>query len=439
MPSIAFQTLGCKLNQYETESLAAQFSQAGYTISPFGSKVDVSVINTCTVTNKADRKSRNLISRALKEQPDEGLVVVTGCFANSAKETLEKDGRTFVVENDYKAHIFELVEAHRRGEVLLPYQLTPNVFGFTPQEQVFHTRGTIKIQDGCNNFCTFCIIPHVRGRGTSRPLPAILDEARTMVQQGYKELVLTGVNMSRYAWEGQRFSELLEALLTLEVSGGKDFRVRISSLEPDQLDEKMFVLMDHRRMTPHLHLCLQSGSERILLAMRRQYTYGEFAHIAEKLRQKNPLFNLTTDIILGFPGETEIDLDQTLAAVEDLRFGHVHSFPYSRRKGTRADRLENQIPDQEKSRRSALLQEATDRSKRNYRSQLVGTVQELLVEKVWNENGRAYLRGLGDYYVPIRVAAPPERRPGDLWNQVFSVRVTEIDEGQDPDLVGKIV
>jgi len=455
MTTVAFQTLGCKLNQYETDSIAAQFQLAGYSIVPFEDPAQVYIINTCTVTNKADRKSRNVISRALRQgtgtfkplpvqelnpsmKESDSLVVVTGCFANASKEELEKDGRTLVVENEYKTHIFELVDAHLKGEILHPSQFAKDVFTFTPQEQVFHTRGMLKIQDGCDNFCTFCIIPYVRGRAVSRPMPDILAEAKTLITQGYKELVLTGVNMSRYEWEGNDFSDVLEGLLNLKTEQHQDFRVRISSIEPDQIDTRFFDLMDHPRMCPHLHLCLQSGSERILLAMRRQYTYQGYKTIAEKLRSKNALFNLTTDIILGFPGEQEEELNQTIQAVQEIQFGHVHVFPYSKRKGTRAERLPNHISQPVKAQRSQTLTQVSEESKRSYREQLIGTVQQVLVEKVTQDGNALVARGLGEYYVPIRFHLPLTRSRESLWNQFFSVKITGIDLGKDPDLLGEV-
>ena len=469
MTTVAFQTLGCKLNQYETDSIAAQFQQAGYTIVPFDQSAQVYIINTCTVTNKADRKSRNVINRALRQsskslvalpvigtpehsvEPDDSpsvvdppsgtdnsLVVVTGCFANSSKEELEKDGRTLVVENEYKTHIFELVDAHLKGEILSPSDFAKDVFTFTPQEQVFHTRGMIKIQDGCDNFCTFCIIPYVRGKAVSRPLPHILSEAQTLISQGYKELVLTGVNMSRYDWEGKRFSHVLEALLALETQENQNFRVRISSIEPDQIDERFFQLMNHPRMCPHLHLCLQSGSERILLAMRRQYTYGLYRSIAQRLRNANPKFNITTDIILGFPGEQEQEFDETLHAVEELQFGHVHIFPYSKRKGTRAERFPNHVNDQEKSSRSTKLSAISEESKRAYRSSLIGTTQQVLIEKVEVRGEKLVVRGLGEYYVPVRFYLPRTRNQESVRNQFFPVKILGLAPGADPDLVGEV-
>lgn len=360
--------------------------------------------------------------------------MVTGCFAPQAKHELEADGRTIVVENERKAFIFDLVEARLRGEMLGPDDLPANNFAFSPQNQLFHTRGMLKIQDGCDNFCTFCIIPFVRGTAQSRALPDILKEARDLLARGYKELVLTGVNMSRYRWEGQGFSEVLEAILKLDQES--DFRLRISSIEPDQIDGRFFELMKHPRMTRHLHLCLQSGSERILLAMRRQYTYAQFREIAARLRAFDPLFNITTDIIVGFPGEGEEEFAASLRADAEIGFGHIHIFPYSRRSGTRADRLASQVPEATKSARVFALSEASGEVKRIYRRGLVGSVQRVLVERVTPDpEGRLMARGLGEYYVPIRFEVPSGE--SELRNHYFQVKVIGIDGGDEPDLIGK--
>ncbi|MEE8441008.1 MAG: radical SAM protein, partial [Spirochaetia bacterium] len=270
-PRVAFSTLGCKLNLYETDALAARFQDGGYELVDVDEPAEVYVINSCTVTNRADRKSRNLLNRSERrigarprvdhDTRQHGLVILTGCYVDSHREALESDGHTFVVPNEHKHAIFDLVEAHRRGEVLEP---TGSVFDFPVPSRIFHTRTMIKVQDGCDNYCTFCIIPFVRGRAVSRPTTEAIDAVREAVDGGARELVLTGVNMSKYRDGDVRFSELVERVL--DVDG--DFRLRISSLEPDQLDDRFIDLFDQPKMSSHLHLCAQSASERVLLAMR---------------------------------------------------------------------------------------------------------------------------------------------------------------------------
>lgn len=552
---VAFQTLGCKLNQYETDSIAAEFERQGYRLVGFNEPADVYVINTCTVTNKADRKSRNTINQALRrarslkplkvQQPQgteshdsalqlrtpepnlaenlagsiparispappppvpraaadlttpaptdqqhltteqhptdqhhpttgqqepssvrpaeaapESLVVVTGCFVNSQRGGMESDGRTYLVDNQRKSYIVPLVEAHFRGELVDIQSLPKDLFRFTPQNQNLHTRGLLKIQDGCDNFCSFCIIPFVRGRAVSRPLPDILTEARRLLDQGYRELVLTGVNMSRYQWQDLEFTDVVEAVLNLEdrsqgdsdASGCPDFRVRISSIEPDQISPRFYQLLDHPRMTPHLHLCLQSGSERILLAMRRQYSYAEYLGIVQDLRSRIPDFNITTDLILGFPGEGPEEFQESLDAARKIGFGHIHTFPYSRRQGTRADRMPGQVSGPEKQHRAEAVRQISEESKAAYRRGFIGKTQEVLVEKVVHHRGQLIAQGLGQHYIPVQFPLPPgpasdpgasasqsgpdEAQIQGTKNRFFRVTITAIEDGEDPVLLG---
>lgn len=409
--SIAFQTLGCKLNQYETDALASRFQQRGFRIASAESeRADCYVINTCTVTNKGDRKSRNAINRSIRLASETGtaasgenaLVVVTGCFAESHRNELERDSRIITVGNEQKQGIVDLVEAHFAGEYLRPDELPRDLFAYGVPDPIFHTRSMIKIQDGCDNYCTFCIIPFVRGRARSRPAPDIRDELRKSVERGYREIVLTGVNISRYLDEKEtRFSELVESLL--EIDG--DFRLRLSSLEPDQLDERFFDLFDHPKMAPHLHLCLQSGSDRILLAMRRQYSVSGYRRIAERLLNRYDGFNLTTDCIVGFPGESEEEFGHTCDIVRDLGISHIHTFPYSVREGTRAERMPGHIERATKSARAARLREISAANRRTYRSAMLGRRGRLLVERT--ENG--VCEGYTEHYIPVRIAAPAAR------------------------------
>lgn len=278
MKTIAFKTLGCRLNQYETDALASKFQNNAYKLVNFDEEADVYVINSCTVTHQSDHKSRNFINQANKRNKD-SVLVVTGCMANNAKEELEnKDEINYVLENDNKSALYSLVEAHFNGEVKHPSQLNNDLFAYGSTEKGFHTRSMIKIQDGCDNFCTFCIIPSVRGRAKSRPFEAILDNVRSVITNGAKEVVITGVNIGRYEYENYKFDDLIEAILNLD----GDFRLRISSLEPDGFGDKFLGLLSHPKMTPHLHLCLQSGSDEVLLRMRRMYTIKTFKNTVKK-------------------------------------------------------------------------------------------------------------------------------------------------------------
>ncbi len=451
---IAFETLGCKLNQYETDSLASQFFRAGYEVVPYEAEADAYVINTCTVTNKSDRKSRNIVNRATgrakaagvvlpaepasaaganapEERRGEPIVVVTGCFVDSNRGYLaERSDITYVVDNKQKGNIFHIVDAHFRGEILDPERMQTDPFSYPVAERGFHTRSMVKIQDGCNNFCTFCIIPYVRGRATSRPLAAILENVRRLVDLGTREIVLTGVNMGRYRDGESDFAGVVESILDLP----GDFRVRISSLEPEPLGDRFVELLGHPKMCPHLHLCLQSGSERILLAMRRMYTLGGYLELVDRLRGSYPAFNLTTDVIVGFPGESDSDFEETARVCREVGFSHIHTFKYSRREGTRADRMPGQLSEAVKSERSERIREISSENKRRYRSALLGTVQTVLVESV-DAEGRAH--GYGEHYVPIAFGDAEARSQGGIMeNRFYPVRLTALDEGEEPLLRG---
>ncbi|TVQ39585.1 MAG: tRNA (N(6)-L-threonylcarbamoyladenosine(37)-C(2))-methylthiotransferase MtaB [Spirochaetaceae bacterium] len=416
---VAFQTLGCRLNQFETDSLAGAFESAGYTVVPFEEPAEAYIVNTCTVTNKADRKSRNTINRAMRHK--RGVVVVTGCFVESHRRQLETHPGTFVVDNARKRHVVELVDAHLRGEILHPQSLDVDLFGYPVTAPIFRTRSMVKIQDGCDNFCTFCIIPFVRGRARSRDPRSILEHARRALDKGYREIVITGVNVSRYDHGQTGFSALVEQMLELEGS----YRLRISSMEPDSLDDRFYDLLNHPRMCPQLHLCLQSGSDSVLQQMRRQYSVAQYRAILERIRARRPDFNITTDVLVGFPGESEADFESTCALCNEIGFGHIHTFAYSRRSGTRADRMSAQIPEVVKQLRSERIRAIAADSKRRYRRGFVGRTQQLLVEQIDPRSGLA--RGYGEHYLPLITDAAGLER-----NSLVTVVLRDLDDGDDP-------
>jgi threonylcarbamoyladenosine tRNA methylthiotransferase MtaB len=418
----AFKTLGCRLNQFETDALVTDFYNAGYQIVPFTDQADVYIVNTCTVTNTSDHKSKNIINQAVKRNR-ESVVVVTGCMASSQKDWLEnRNGITYVIENSRKSSVFSLIDAHYKGETLHPSGLKQGLFDFSVAEKGFHTRSMIKIQDGCNNFCTYCIVPGVRGKAVSRPPKDILDNIRQVLDIGFKEIVLTGVNISRYHSEGIHFEELIEKILHVE----GNFRLRISSIEPEGFGDKFFELFSHPKMCPHLHLCLQSGSDRILSQMRRQYNLKQYHSIVNSLKKRYPDFNLTTDIITGFPGETDEDFNRTCKVVEEIGFSHIHTFKYSVRKGTRAADMPGQIPEKIKNRRSEIIRNIAEKNKIKYRKTLIGKEQNVLVEKL--QKGIA--TGYGENYVPVEFKAKSDK------NTFHTVKISEISEGNDSFLIG---
>jgi threonylcarbamoyladenosine tRNA methylthiotransferase MtaB len=394
---IAFYTLGCRLNQYETDCLAADFQQAGYEVVPFEEQADGYIINTCTVTGRSEQKARKIIRRASARSDGKRALVVTGCWAGDGHDLSAKDN-VFVVDNSRKSQILHLLDAHFGGEAPQTGALKHNPFGFRAPSRGRRTRGMIKIQDGCDNFCTYCIVPFVRGRAVSRSSSAILEELRSLLASGYREVVLTGVNIGSYHSDGLGFPGLLEKILSLP----GDFRVRLSSLEPEAMDTRLLSLLSHPKMCPHLHLCLQSGSDRILGLMGRGYTSGQYLAIVERIRRNNPYANLTTDVIVGFPGETRDDFDATCRIVTDVGFGHVHTFRYSPRKGTRAFHMPGQVSESEKIARSEEMRELSLQNKLKYRRSLMGRSQSVLIEKI-REDGMA--QGYGEHYVPVAVSA----------------------------------
>ncbi|HOI00120.1 MAG TPA: tRNA (N(6)-L-threonylcarbamoyladenosine(37)-C(2))-methylthiotransferase MtaB [Bacteroidales bacterium] len=413
---VAFRTLGCRLNLYETDALADTFHKAGYEIADFNEVADIYIINTCTVTNQSDRKSRQVINQALK-RTEGGFVVVTGCMVNNHKESLLKAGKAHLfIDNEHKSALFSIVDAHTRGEVINPDSLPEDLFGYGAARHTFHTRSIIKVQDGCDNFCTFCIIPSVRGRAISRPFQDILDNVRQVVDYGFKEVVLTGVNIGRYQDAGHGFDDLVEKILALP----GDFRVRISSIEPDGFGDKLISLFAHPKLAPHMHLCLQSGSDRILLQMRRMYTIQRFREIVSKVKAVVPDFNFTTDIITGFPGESPADFQETCTMARDIGFSHIHTFKYSIRDGTRAARMTDQVSEETKSARSAVIREISHKNKLRYYGDMLGKTQHVIIETI--ENGMAH--GFGEHYIPV--VFPVLDKQHNDWAQVILEDVEDL-------------
>ncbi|RLD74170.1 MAG: tRNA (N(6)-L-threonylcarbamoyladenosine(37)-C(2))-methylthiotransferase MtaB [Bacteroidetes bacterium] len=420
MKKVAFKTLGCRLNLYETDAIAAEFARKGYKVVDFGPDADIYVINTCTVTNQSDRKSRSVLNQSYKLNKD-ALTIVTGCMATNYKEQLAENEKVdYVVDNEHKTSVLSVVESHFKGEIVNPDQFEKDVFNYAPAEETFHTRSFIKIQDGCNHFCTYCIVPKVRGRAISRPAEDIFENIRKVVDFGYREIVLTGVNLGTYTYESYDFEKLVEAIL--EIPG--DFRVRISSIEPDGYSASFFRLFKNPKLTPHMHICLQSGSEEILRNMRRMYTAEEFLQLTEKIRADYPDFNLTTDIIVGFPGETEVHFNETVEMVKKIGFGHMHTFKYSVRKGTRAERMPDQVDEKTKTKRSEVIRRLGEETKFNYRKSFIGKRQRVLVEKI---NRRGFATGYGEHYIPVVIETKGLNK-----NEFYNVVVSGIETGEEP-------
>lgn len=389
---IAFTTLGCRLNQFETDALISEFDRKGFDIVNFKDQADITVINTCTVTSQSDHKSRNIIQQAISANPG-SYIVVTGCMAVQYQQQLEKiPGVSLVVSNKQKSGISDYIQQQFNKENVQP--IAENLFAYRPVLKSKHTRAAIKIQDGCDNLCTFCIIPQVRGRAVSRPVNEVLQNVQETLQNGFKEIVITGVNIGRYYHNGVRFTQLLKQILDLP----GDFRVRISSLEPDGFDADFIKLFHHPKLTPHLHLCLQSGSNAILLKMRRMYSTENFTDFTTKLKVEIPAINLTTDVIVGFPDETNFNFIETKDMVRSVGFSHVHTFKYSERSRTLAARMKNQVSSQIKNERSEQIRILSEEQKKMYYNQFIGKTQKVLVEKHLGNN--LYF-GYGQNYIPV--------------------------------------
>lgn len=410
---VAFKTLGCRLNQYETESLATRFQSSGYSVVNFKEDADVFVINSCTVTKQSDHKSRTFVHNAAR-RAHKPIVVLTGCMANNHEAELQKsDQITYLVKNESKSTILNLVDAHFRGEVFPKEFLKQDVFSYQAVDQIFHTRSMVKIQDGCDNHCSFCIIPKVRGSAVSRPKEAVLQNIRDNIANGFKEMVITGVNIGRYDDRGTNFETLLK--LILEIPG--DFRVRISSLEPDGLSDAFIELMRHPKLCQHLHLCMQSGSEKVLMQMRRFYSLDSYLELIEKIKAINPDFCFTTDIIVGFPNEDETDFEASCKVAKHVGFSHIHTFKYSKREGTSATRIKEQVPEKTKAIRSKIMRELAANSRKLYFEQMLGKTGVVLVEKQKEEKAS----GLSDTYIPVRFSIKE-----NALNTFHTVRYTKV-------------
>ena len=418
----AFCTLGCKVNQYETEALIALFKKRGYDIVDFTEEADVYILNTCTVTHLADRKSRQLIRRCLKTNPH-ARVAVTGCYAQNAPEEvaripgvslvagtmerkrladwmeeLEKDSRPVTRVKDVRnAGTFEEIEADRIIERARPY---------------------LKVQEGCEQFCTYCIIPYVRGTPRSLPPENAVREAKSLIEAGFKEIILTGIHLGAYGRDlgaGASLESLLRELLEL----AENVRWRLSSLEPVEVTRELLrLIQEYRNFCPHLHLPLQSGHDEILRAMNRPYTTAKYREIVEMARESVPDICITTDIMAGFPGETDRHFEECLRIVEEMAFGDLHVFKYSPRRGTPAARLPRQVPPPVKEKRSRELIRLGERLAHRYASVFLGRRLEVLAETLVGDD---LWEGHSANYLTVRFKSTEFRR-----GQIIPVEVTAV-------------
>lgn len=419
MKKVALHNLGCKVNAYETEAMQELLEEHGYEIVPFKEGADIYIINTCTVTNMADRKSRQMLHRARKMNPH-AIVVACGCYVQAKSDELD-ECIDIVVGNNRKKDIIEILKEYERGregtcQEMVDINHTKEYEEMHLTRTAEHTRAYIKVQDGCNQFCSYCIIPYARGRVRSRDHESVLREVQGLASNGYKEVVLTGIHLSSYGMDTG--DHLLNLILDIhEVPGIQ--RIRLGSLEPRIITEEFArTLASLPKMCPHFHLSLQSGCDATLKRMNRRYTAEEYYEKCVLLRKYfyNPA--LTTDVIVGFPGETEEEFAQSKAFVDKVNFYETHIFKYSRREGTLAAKMENQVPETVKTVRSNELLELSRRKQRNYEEALIGTTQEVLMEEEILHEGEKYQVGHTKEYVKIG-----QKTTENLTNQLVNVEI----------------
>lgn len=417
MPTIAFYTLGCKVNNYETEAICELFKNAGYEKVDFDKVADVYVINTCTVTNIGDRKSRQMIRRAIRQNPD-AVICVTGCYAQTnPQEIAQIEGVDIIIGTSGREKIVELVDKFRVNREPITY--VKDVFRDVEFENIpvinyeSRTRANIKIQEGCQNFCTYCIIPFARGKMRSKNPNSVIEEIQNLVNHGHLEIILTGIHTGGYGVDLENY-DLADLIVDIEkrVKGIK--RLRISSIEISQINDKMLEVMRNSQiLAKHLHVPLQSGSNTVLDRMNRKYTTNEYFAKIEEIRSLFPDIALTTDVIVGFPGETEEEFQETYEFIKRVGFTELHVFPYSKRSGTKAAKMTNQVPEYIKTLRVNELLSLSNELAINYAKKFVGKVINVIFEeKAHDEEG--YIIGHASNYLKVK-ALGNEERCGQEW------------------------
>ncbi len=396
MPAVALHNLGCKVNSYETDVMQQMLVEAGYEIKDFNDKADVYIINTCTVTNMADRKSRQMLHKA-KSRNEKAIVVAVGCYAQAAGEKLLEDSSVdIVIGNNRKKDIVRILEEyqkeHRTEDTLIDINHTAEYETLMLGHTSGHTRAYIKIQDGCNQFCSYCIIPFARGRVRSREVEDIEAEVTALAENGYKEIVITGIHISSYGVDKEN-RNLLGLLQRIHDIPGIE-RIRLGSLEPRIITREFTQgIVSLPKICPHFHLSMQSGCNETLRRMNRHYTSEEYYEKCEILREYYEAPAITTDVIVGFPQESVEEFETTEKFVDKVNFFETHVFKYSKREGTNAAKMEGQIEEGEKTRRSSILLEMNKRHRKAYLESFVGKTVEILVEETMQIEGKEYQTG----------------------------------------------
>jgi len=406
---VALDSLGCKLNQAETELLARQLAEAGYQLVSPVDEADVYILNTCTVTHTADSKSRHRLRLAHRRSPD-ALVVATGCYAQRAPQELAQiEGVSLVVGNNEKQYLPRLLEEFGCMGSPISVQGGSTINHYAG----FRTRALVKVQDGCNSFCSYCIVPLVRGREKSLPVDQVVDEVRHRAAQGYKEVVLTGVKIGAYNYDGVNLNGLLEHILNeTDVE-----RLRLSSLQPQEISPELIGLWRDRRLCPHFHLSLQSGSDEVLGGMKRRYSLSDYEQSVSLIRSLLPEAAITTDVMVGFPGETDQEFEESYNFCRRMEFARIHVFAYSPRQGTQAARLPQQVGDKIKKERSQQMLALAEESAQNFSQRFLGRTMPILFEQqsngVWSGHTANYIK----VYT---------QSTADLTNKLLPVKLVEV-------------
>ena len=430
MKRVSFYTLGCKVNQYETNGMTQKFKEAGYEIVDVNDDIsDVCIVNTCTVTNMSDRKSRQLLRR-VKEKNHQAIIVAVGCYAQVAKEELQKmEEIDIVLGNEEKKDIVNYIEEYfKQNHKLIEVQDIASQKEFSDMGQITYTektRAVIKVQDGCNQFCSYCIIPYARGRVRSRKIESIIKEIEQIAQKGIKEVVITGIHIASYGKDFEKEDGLIELLEEInKVEGIK--RIRLGSLEPKIITEEfMKRLIKLEKICHHFHLSLQSGCDETLKRMNRKYTTQDLTEIMERLRRYYPDVMLTTDIIVGFPGETESEFEKTYKFLEKAKFYKMHVFQYSQRKGTRAAVMPNQVDGNIKEKRSKELIEMSNKYQKKYNEKYIGKEVEVLFEEKEEINNEIYYKGHTQNYIMVKYKTNEEKLENVLKRVTPQIAETE--------------
>lgn len=417
----ALHNLGCKVNAYETESMQQMLEAAGYEIVDFTETADVYVINTCSVTNTADRKSRQMIHRA-RAKNENAVIVAAGCYVQTAGEEIKQDlSIDILIGNNKKAELIPLLDQYFEDHMHVVDVIDIND-GVQPYEDLTlaktgaHTRAFMKVQDGCNQFCSYCIIPYARGRVRSRDPESVQEEARALAKNGYREIVLTGIHLSSYG-VGEQFGLIELIRMVHEISGIE--RIRLGSLEPRIITgEFVRQLRELPKICPHFHLSLQSGCDETLARMNRKYTTEEYARSCETLRSAYGHPAITTDVIVGFPGETPEEFAQTEHFLNRIGFYEMHVFQYSKRHGTRAERMPDQVPEPVKKERSGKLLALEKGQSKAFRDHYIGRVQTVLFEEEISIDDQRYMVGFTPEYVRLAMELAPDERASDYVNQL---------------------